>query len=89
MGLILVKNNQEEDLMLALLKEFGSKLILPRNANTNEFFKKYAAQKIFGILDVVKDECLGEFVYELALPDHYCGFITYMIHKKFRSPGTT
>jgi hypothetical protein len=41
MGLILVKNNQEEDLMLALLKEFGSKLILPRNANTNEFFMNW------------------------------------------------
>jgi predicted mannosyl-3-phosphoglycerate phosphatase (HAD superfamily) len=79
--MLLVKSHPEEDLMLTLIQEFGSKVILPRNFQTSDTFKKYAKEGIYGIMGVELDPVQNEALYEVALPKAYLQYIDYELQK--------
>lgn len=79
--MLLVKSHPEEDLMLTLIQEFGSKVILPRNFEPGETFKKYAKEGIYGIMGVELDPIQNEALYEVALPKVYLQYIDYELQK--------
>lgn len=80
-GMLMVKAHAEEDLLLRLVQEFGSKVILPRNFQASETFKKYAKEGIYGIIGIDHDKQRGEAVYEVALPEVYIQYIDYELDK--------
>lgn len=80
-GMLMVKTHAEEDLMLRLIQEFGSKVILPRNFQPSDTFKKYAKEGIYGIVGIDHDKLKGEAVYEVALPQIYIQYIDYELGK--------
>lgn len=79
--MLLVKSHAEEDLMLRLIHEFGSKVILPRNFQPGETFKKYAKEGIYGIMGIEHDPVNNEALYEVALPKAYLQYIDYELGK--------
>lgn len=82
-GFISVNSVKEEEYMLKLLKEeFGSKMVLPRQFKATKSFEEYAAGGIFGVIDAIADKEANEAMYELALPDHYIGFIRFLLDKE-------
>jgi hypothetical protein len=82
-GFISVNSVREEEYMLKLLKdEFGSKMVLPRRFKPTKTFEEYAAGGIYGVIDAIVDKEANEAMYELALPDHYIGFLRFLIDKE-------
>lgn len=79
--MLLVKSHAEENLLLTLVQEFGSKVILPRNFSPGETFKKYAKEGIYGVIAIEHDPVNNEALYEIALPLAYLGYIDYELEK--------
>jgi hypothetical protein len=79
--LLLVKSHAEEDLMLRLIQEFGSKVMLPRNFKPSDIFHKYAKEGVYGILGVEHDPTKNEALFEVALPKVYLQYIDYELDK--------
>jgi len=80
-GMLMVRTHAEEDLMLRLIQEFGSKVILPRNFQATDTFKKYAKEGVYGVIGIDHDKTAGEAIYEVALPKVYIQYIEYEIGK--------
>ena len=79
--LLLVKTHAEEDLLLRLVQEFGSKVILPRNFQPSSIFTKYAKEGIYGVIDIEHDAVKNEALYQIALPKVYLQYIDYELEK--------
>lgn len=88
-GMLMVKTHAEEDLLLRLIQEFGSKVILPRNFQPGETFKKYASEGIYGVVGIEHDKSAGEAIYEVALPKVYIQYIEYELDKLRKFVGST
>ena len=79
--MILIKSNAEEELMFALLKEFGAKVTVSRRGNLSETFKTFSKQGVFGVLEVEQEKNTNHKLYELALPEAFVEYIDYEIQK--------
>jgi hypothetical protein len=80
-GMLMIKSHSEEDLLLRLVQEFGSKVILPRNFQASDLFKKYAKEGVYGIMGIEHDQTKNEAIYEVALPQVYIEYIDYELDK--------
>lgn len=80
-GMIHVKTKAEEELLLKLVTEFGSKVITSRLVTPTDTFKKYAEKGVYGIAAVETDEKTQESFFRIQLPPSYLGYIEYEVHK--------
>lgn len=79
--MVMIKTKAEEELMLQLLKEFGSKVVVGRRFVATETFNNYCKQGIYGIVEVETDVSTGHKLYDLALPEPFVGYIQYEVDK--------
>lgn len=80
-GMIMVKSHAEENLLLTLVSEFGTKVVLPRNFKPNDTFTKYQKAGIYGITGVEVDEKTNEALFQIELPPAFVQYIQYEIDK--------
>lgn len=80
-GMIMVKTHSEEELLLQLVSEFGSKVVLPRNFKANETFTKYQKAGIYGITGVEVDDKTNEALFQIELPPVFVRYIEYELGK--------
>lgn len=80
-GMIMVKSQAEEALLLKLVSEFASKVVLPRLSTPTDTFKRYAEKGVYGIIGVETDEKTHESLFQIELPPSFLGYIEYEVHK--------
>jgi hypothetical protein len=80
MAMILLKTEQEELALFALIDEFASKVQMNRKGQG----KDQNWIKYLGVIGYDIDTCSGDRIYEIAMPENYVKFMCFLIRKKFQ-----